>query len=221
VTTSRDARPYQGLLIAFCGLDGSGKTTQAALTARRIADQRPTKVVRPVTAGFRRDPTVSGFLDGTMPAEERAEAVAEIALISAADRYRQLRTVIYPLLRSGTAVLTDRYVYSTYAWALARGLDDVDWLCRLNRYMPRPDLTIYLDIRPQTAVDRVRARGDRPRWEELDLARAQRARTAFLTQPWGKHEQYLCLDGELPLETVSEQVSKLVDELLERHPHAE
>ena len=206
----RDKTPYDGVLIAFCGLDGSGKSTQVKLLAESLRAVAAVSVVRPVTDSFRHDPGITDYMDGRVPPEQIDDMVVELALLSAADCFRQMRTVILPRLQAGEIVLSDRYVYSSYARGRARGLDDQEWLCQLNRYLPEPDLTIYLDVRPEVALRRIRARGDAPRWEELDPTRITTARSAFIEQPWGPRDNYRIVDGERPVDEIAATVRDMV-----------
>lgn len=206
----RDKTPYDGALVAFCGLDGSGKTTQVSLLAENLRAVTPVSVFRPVTDSLRSDRTITDYLDGRLPPDQLYDMVAELALFAAADCFRQMRVAILPRLQAGDVVLCDRYVYSAYARALARGMDDHEWLCQLNRYLPEPDLTIYLDVRPEVALRRIRARDHAPRWEELDPTRITTARSAFVEQPWGQRETYRIVDAERPVDEVAASVRQLV-----------
>jgi dTMP kinase len=207
----RDRAPYPGVLIAICGLDGSGKTTQVQIIEDWLRPRYKVATFRPVTELFRNDATLGEYLHGRLPDFDPVDMAVEIALLAAADRFRQMRSRILPALRRGEVVIADRFVYSSYAWALARGLDDINWLRQLNRYLPDPDLTCYLDVHPDTALCRIRARGDTPRWEELDGNRMARLRAAFLEQPWGHNRAYHVLDGEQPVETSAALIRQLVE----------
>ena len=208
--TLRDRTPFDGKLVAFCGLDGSGKTTQLDLVAQDLREHFPVSVVRPVTRAYRDDPTVTAYLDGLLPPEEMRDAAIEMIMFAATDGFRQMRTVILPQLQAGAVVLCDRYVYSVYARAIARGLDDLYWLGQLYRYLPEPDLTLYFDVRPEEALRRIRARGGTPRWEELDMDRMGTVRSVFLDQPWGRRDNYRIIDGERPPGQIAAEIRPMV-----------
>ena len=82
---------------------------------------------------------------------------AAIALLFAADRLHHLQAEILPRLRRGQSVITDRYVYSSLAYQSV-DLDQL-WVASLNRRAMEPDLTIYLRVTPQQALQRRRHRG--------------------------------------------------------------
>ncbi|MGX9889628.1 dTMP kinase [Streptomyces sp. NPDC002276] len=208
--------PENGALIALCGLDGSGKTTQAELLEKHLAASRTVYRTRPVTAHFRDDPTLNAFLHEQLSETDMVDVVPELVLFSAMDRLRHMRTSMLPWMREGAVVISDRYVYSSYAWMVARGIPDLEWVAQLNRYLPEPQLTVYLDIPAELAVERIRSRGDKPRWEEIDHARMSRVREIFLAQEWGKSPNYHVLDGQQPIHVLAEHISRLTDEALRK-----
>jgi len=166
----------QGLLIAFCGLDGSGKTTQLRLLAGWLEaqGQRVLCTAQP-TPAYRTDPRVRGYLDSGDPVDMRT-----LALLSAADRRWHMTSVVDPARAQGTHVLTDRYVYSAYAYFAARGLD-VDYVRAVNEPLTAPGLTVFLDAAPALAMERVAARdGALAKYEERRLDALTAIRTAFL-----------------------------------------
>jgi dTMP kinase len=103
-----------------------------------------------------------------------------MALLAAADRQFHVRTTVAPALAAGDWVLSDRWVYSTYAFFGARGIDHAT-LASLNVGVPSPDLVVLLDIDPAVARERVRARdGTVVKFEETSLAFMEDVRRRFL-----------------------------------------
>lgn len=197
------------MFIAFCGMDGSGKTTQLGLLAEHLSQHHEVHRTRTPTTWFRADQDMRELIEGRLSTEDRAVALPEMVLMGAFDRYRHLRTELIPRLRAGQVVLTDRYVYTAYAYALARGFDDLDWMKAVNRYLPVPDLTFYLDISAAGALGRVLSRGDVPRPEEKDEEVIEAVRTAFRTQPWGESAGYHVLDGTRQVEDLAREIRDL------------
>ena len=97
-------------------------------------------------------------------------------------------------------LVCDRYVASSIAYGEAQGLD-ARWLTDVQRFLPQPDLTILLDIAPETAVQR-KAQG-RDRYER-DLALLSRVRDSYRRQ--AEQDGWLRLDGERPRDAVSSDV---------------
>jgi len=119
-----------GKLFVVCGIDGSGKSTQISNLARYL-EEKSYEVVktRQPTDMYRQDAVVRAALNLDISPHVVAE---ELALFSAFDRARHIREVINPALAQGKIVLSDRYVYSTFAYFLSRGLTDIEWLCRFH-----------------------------------------------------------------------------------------
>jgi dTMP kinase len=203
-------RPWSGYFIAVCGIDGSGKTTQVANIRDYLAAGSDVFVTKQPTDLYRNDPDVRALLDLRT---DGALLTAELALLAAFDRARHVRTQILPNLTGDGCVITDRYVYSTYSYFMARGITDLPWLKDINRLAPEPDLAIYVDVPPEVAAQRVIARdGSSRKREELDIARMTTVRSYFLDQPWGKSDRFKTVDGTAPVDDVTSEVLALVKE---------
>jgi dTMP kinase len=143
-----------GRLIAFEGLDGSGKTTQLErLAAHLRADGRDVVTTREPTdfaSGLRiREMARSGE---ELDPEEELRWFVE-------DRRAHVTEVIAPAMRADQVVLTDRYYLSTVAYQGARGLDFEQILADSEAEFPIPDLVLLLEIDPKIAFERVHSRG--------------------------------------------------------------
>src|SRR5687767_4042570 len=130
-------------------------------------------------------------------------------LLYVANRYEQ-KPQIERMLAEGTILVCDRYLASSIAYGEAQGLDP-DWLRDIQRFLPKPDLTILLDIAPETAVQRKAAGRDR---YERDLALLSRVRDSYRRQ--ADEDRWLRLDGERPRDVVSSDVVSAVETRLAR-----
>lgn len=201
------------MLIAFCGIDGSGKTTQL-VELEKVLKENDYSVYRTKqpTNWYRSDERVRKILN-----QECIDDMLnkELALFAATDRLRHIQTEIIPQEKRGQVVITDRYVFSTYAYFMARGIDDFKWLHELNRFVPMPDITFYIDIDVKTALQRIIARdGKATKKEETDFNTMSKVREVFLQQPWGKIQDYYILDGTNSIKENAENVKKIVFEKL-------
>ncbi|HWQ00250.1 MAG TPA: dTMP kinase [Vicinamibacterales bacterium] len=188
-----------GRLIAFEGLDQSGKQTQAETLRDRLR-----------AAGHR--VRFVAFPDYTTPiGEEIARALhgerdydpSVLQLLFIANRYER-RADLARWLDGGLLLLCDRYVASSIAYGEAQEIDP-EWLADVQRLLPPADLTIFLDIAPETAVRRKAVGRDR---FERDLALLGRVRESYLRQ--AAHPSWLRIDGERPPEVIAEEVAALV-----------
>ncbi|MGH8888888.1 MAG: dTMP kinase [Acidothermaceae bacterium] len=203
-------RPWSGYFVAFCGIDGSGKTTQVKAARDYLAADANVVLTKQPTDLYRNDPDVRALLDLRSSGEL---LTAELALLSAFDRARHIRTTVLPALTGSGCVITDRYVYSTYSYFLARGISDLAWLKDINRLAPEPDLTVYIDVPPELAAERIIARdGSSRKREELDVNRMTTVRRHFVEQPWGQSDRFKTVDGTEPIDVVTDQVLALLKE---------
>ena len=194
-----------GFLIAFEGLDQSGKQTQAEgvrdyVTARK----RECRLLSFPDYGTAIGSEISKALHG-----EREYGPDVMQLMYVANRYER-RAEMTRWLEDGFVLVSDRYLASSIAYGEAQGLDP-EWLRDMQRFLPKPDLTILLDIAPETAVQRKATGRDR---YERDLALLSRVRASYRRQ--AEQDGWLRLDGERPREAVSADVLSAVETRLER-----
>ena len=163
----------RGLLIAFEGLDQSGKHTQAELLRDRLTAQG--RAVRLLS--FPDYTTVIGGEIGRALRGERQYGPDVMQLLYVANRY-ELKKDIADAKTRGTILICVRYLASGVACGEAQGLDAA-WLIEIQKYLPQPDVTILLDIPPDVSARRKSA--DRDKYER-DLALLGRVRESYQRQ---------------------------------------
>ncbi len=143
----------RGKLIALEGIDGAGTTTQGTLLTQHLGDAgAPAHLTCEPSTG-----PVGKVIRQALRMELGEVDPAVVALLFAADRVDHLRREVEPMLARGTHVVTDRYVYSSLAY---QGIDlEPTWVATANRLATEPDLTIYLRVEPELALERRAARG--------------------------------------------------------------
>ena len=161
----------KGLLIAFEGLDQSGKQTQAEMLRDRVVDAG--RLVRLLS--FPAYDTAIGSELGKALQGERDYGADVMQLLYVANRY-EWKPQMERELQRGTVLICDRYLASSVVYGEAQGLDP-DWLLDMQKYLPQPDLTVLLDIEPGVSARRKTA--DRDRYER-DLALLGRVRDSYL-----------------------------------------
>ena len=195
----------RGLLIAFEGLDQSGKQTQAeSLRDYFTSRGRDCRLLSFPDYTTAIGSEISRALHG-----ERDYPADTMQLLYVANRYEH-RGAIEALLNAGAVIVCDRYRASSVAYGEAQGLDAA-WLEDIQRFLPQPDLTIVLDIAPETAVQRKAAGRDR---YESDLALLSRVRDSYRRQ--SEQANWVRLNGERPEAEVSADVLTAVETRLER-----
>jgi len=160
------------------GIDGAGTTTHVAKLAERLRETGvPVRATRepsdgPVGTLVRQVLTGRIVVPGG-----RAPGWATMALLFAADRLDHVESEIEPFVLEGGVVLSDRYDASSLAYQSvssgAEAKEAVEWIRSLNRHVRRPDLTIVLDVTPETAAERRMRRGEAAQlYEQNEVQRA-------------------------------------------------
>ena len=191
------------MLIAFEGLDQSGKQTQA----ENLRDFFTARGRECHLLSFPEYETAIGREIGAALQGQRDYTPDTLQLLYIANRYEK-RAHIEAILARGGVVVCDRYMASSIAYGEAQGLDP-QWLADTQRFLPRPALTIVLDIAPETAVRRKSANRDR---YERDLALLSRVRESYRSQ--STQPGWLLVDGERDKTAVSADVLRAVAALL-------
>jgi dTMP kinase len=136
-----------GSLIVLEGSDGSGRSTQISLLTEWLESEG----FAVQTMGLRRSFLVGQDIDALMA--ENAVTRMTLALMYGTDFFDQLERRILPALRSGLVVLADRYIFTLIARSAVRGISR-DYLHGIYEMALRPDLTFWLNVRPEIAFDR-------------------------------------------------------------------
>ena len=189
------------MLIAVEGIDGSGKTTVVRFLIEELR-KRGYDVV-----AFK-EPTDSEYGRRIRQIlKERKVSPEEELKLFIKDREFDVQNNILPALKSGKIVIMDRYYYSTIAYQGALGLD-VEMIRKLNEQFPKPDLVIILDVSPETALKRIKAKRRPDRFEDLEYLR--KVREIFLSLK----NNVVVVDAERNIEDVKRDVLKVVLEHL-------
>src|SRR5215831_16618866 len=174
-----------GLLIAFEGLDQSGKQTQAELLRDQLKREgRKARLVSFPDYGTSIGEEIARALQG-----ERDYEADVMQLLYIANRYER-KGDLQRWLDGGLILVCDRYIASSIAYGEAQGLDRA-WLREVQKFLPPASLTIMLDISPETAVQRKAV--DRDRYER-DLAMLGRVRDSYRSQ--AESGRWVVLDGD-------------------------
>ena len=194
-----------GLLVAFEGLDQSGKQTQAERLKAEVERRGRTAVLLDFPAY--ETPIGHEIHQGLHGGRDYGADVMQLLYV--ANRYEK-KPEIVRLKADGAVIICDRYLASSIAYGEAHGLDGA-WLRAVQQYLPAPDLTILLDIAPETAAGRKTTNRDK---YERDLALLSRVRDSYRRQALA--DGWLRLDGERAKDLVAADVLTGVAPLLGR-----
>ena len=209
---------HKAPFISFEGGEGAGKSTQAEILRQRLVSlQQPAIVVR--------EP-------GTTPLGEQVRDIikstnqnvpAADALLFMAARAQLMHDIIIPNLKAGTTVIGDRFSDSTVAYQGYGGNLNLDRLRHANELATdgvSPDLTIFLNVNPETGLQR-RSKADiqdgetRRRFEELPIRFHRNVRRGY--QELAKHEpnRWTEIDASQNIDAVAQNVWQQVSQFFE------
>lgn len=200
-------------LIVLEGLDGAGTTTQA----KRLVEHLKAKGGK---AHLTREPSdgpigqlIRQMLTGHHAIENQSIAQSTFGLLFAADRLDHAQREVDVQIAQGATVVSDRWYHSSLAYQ-GTGADR-DWISMLNARARKPDLTIFLSVRPEIAAKR---RADAGRVQELfedmrmqeEVAAGYKATISELT---AQGERIETIDGEASPDAVFGAIVALVGTL--------
>ena len=201
-----------GLFIAFEGGEGSGKTTQARLTAIWLREQGYDVLTTHEPGATKIGMRLRALLLDTTHTGMSPHAEA---LMYAADRAEHVASVIAPALERGAVVITDRYIDSSLAYQGAGRDLDLDEIIRFNRWATggrTPDLTILLDMDPIAGLSRRARSADRLEAEPAEFH--LRVRQGFLDLAKTDPSRYLVLNADRPATEVTRDITERIRDLL-------
>ncbi|HKW93337.1 MAG TPA: dTMP kinase [Methylomirabilota bacterium] len=204
----------RGLLVTVEGVEGSGKSTQTARLALYLRG-RGLEVVQ------------TSEPDGT-PLGSRVRALFEAegptptpltqTFLFAAARQEHVTRVVEPALARGAVVISDRYTDATVAYqGYGQGVD-VQTIGELNMLATGgllPDLTLVLDLDPETGMRRIRGRV-LDAFEKMDLAFHRRVREGYLEIARNDKSRVLVLAADRDPDALHAEIVRAVEERLAR-----
>jgi dTMP kinase len=213
-----DPSEITGNLIVIEGMDGSGRSTQIALLQEWLESEG----FAVQTSGLRRSNLVGRDIDELLA--KNAVTRLTLALMYATDFFDQIEHRVLPALRSGTVVLADRFIFTLVARGVVRGINR-DYLNGLYAMSPRPHLTFWLNVRPETAFAREFKKAQAISYWEAgrDMSLSHDLYWSFIRyqtmikrefEVMAKKYSFFELDGEASVATVNKQLRQRIGEQL-------
>jgi dTMP kinase len=206
VADAADARPPRGILIAFEGGDGAGKSTQIGLLRDHLEGLGLEVVVTREPGGTAIGERIRAVLldPASSAMTDRAEA-----LLYAAARAQHVAEVIAPALEAGRVVLCDRFIDSSIAYQGAgRGLGE-SRIEELNLWATGrlgADLIVLLDVAVDEGLRRAGGPDGHDRLEAAGNDFHTRVRAAYQRRAAAEPHRYLLLDGREPVATIHARI---------------
>lgn len=197
--------PKRATLVAFEGIDGSGKTTAASLLAEQLTAAGFSNTIHrnrslgPVRIALDSLAEEEGFRDRfDMFGADTAQFMGALL------KWRELLDIESLLDRENHVVLVDRYLYTQLALAAVHETANASRLRSLFGALPTPDVVMFIDVPPALAVERVLRRGH----DSNSLDFLTRLREGFLALP--EMQQFHVLDGTADPAVVAAHAWQLV-----------
>lgn len=203
------------LFISFEGPDGSGKSTQARLLGEALRRRGYDVIETREPGGTELGEAMRDFL--LSPAAAHASPLAQAFLLSTS-RAELIDKVIRPALQAGRAVIVDRFSDSTVAYqGYGLGLDPdvVHTLTAIATGGLRPDVTVYVDIDPETGASRSAARGERNWLDERSVNFQERVRAGYRALIAEDPRRWICVKGDAAPEEVHDGILRQLEPLFE------
>lgn len=206
----------QGLFIAFEGIDGSGKSTQIDLLGKYLKKMGRDVFVTCEPSDFRVGKMIREYLRGEIKGDNRV-----IAALFVADRLEHILDENNGMLKKrneGAVVLTDRYYFSSYAY---QSVDmPMEWIINANlpaAELMRPDVTIFLDISPEAAMDRIRnGREETELFENKERLKATRENYFEAFERLKNSEKVEIVNADRPAEEIHKDIKKIVHNIVDK-----
>lgn len=202
------------MFITFEGPEGCGKSTHARELKTYLEALGYAVLVTREPGGTLLGQEIRGLL---LCKETVIEKQTEVFLF-AADRCEHVNRVILPALKEGKIVISDRFIDSTFAYQVGgRGLP-LDMVQALNAFSSNglvPDLTVLLDVSPETGIGRAAGRSAADRFEKEGMAFHQRIREYYLKICHENPGRVKLVDSEgKGLEETQKMIREIIDEKL-------
>ena len=196
-----------GKFITFEGGEGTGKSTQARLLAERLRARDLAVVLTREPGGAPEAEAIRKLLVEGEPG--RWDATTEALLHNAARRAHLTQTV-WPALKRGEWVVSDRFADSTMAYqgiAMGLGREAIAALHALAVGDFAPDLTLVLDIPVEVGLARAGARGGaEDRYERMGETFHQTLRAAFRDIAAREPKRCVLIDAQADIDAVAARV---------------
>lgn len=201
-----------GKFIVFEGIDGSGKSTHAVLLKERLEKAGYRVFLTQEPSEGEAGQLLRRCLTGKADLPE--QAIAGLFMTDRIDHILHPKTGLLAHLEAGEIVICDRYYFSSFAY---NGMfAPMDWIIGINRVARetlRPDLNVFLDIRPETFLSRIEKRGATERYEKVEVLRKVRENyfKAFAALP---DEKVAVVDNTRTIEESADEIYDAVKKVL-------
>ncbi len=202
----------KGKFIVFEGIDGSGKSTQMKILSERLKTREiKTRLTLEPTYGLAGE-VLHNILSGKIKADPKVTAALFVA--DRLDHITNEKDGVLKSLEAGETVLCDRYYFSSYAYQSTEV--PAEWVVEANRLCAetlKPDVTIFIDISPDTAMERIVENRETVEIYE-NKEKLTRVREAYFAafERMKNFETVKIINGERAVEEIADEIESFVVE---------
>ena len=186
------------MIIAFEGLDNSGKTTQAEIIQSYLTSYGKSAILsRELT-------TDVGILLKSSFNEKPYSALVKSYLF-AADRQIRIEEIQLHKNYQNSIIIFDRYKHSAIAYRESEGLD-ANWISIINKYVLPYDVGIYIDITPEESI---RRNNDRKKNIHYDINQLRHIRDIY--SHYVSEGELKLINGMLSINEITKQIINYIE----------
>ncbi|MBI3337065.1 MAG: dTMP kinase [Candidatus Staskawiczbacteria bacterium] len=194
-----------GGFIVIEGLDGSGKNAQIELLLDYLRGKQVIATKEPTME------SEAGRKIKQALREEIKLTPLELQSLYVQDRKEHLDNKVIPALKKGKFVLSNRYAFSTFAYGASDGLD-LQLLIKMNEQFLLPDLTIIIDVLPESCMERIEGRGEP---KELFEKKEKLVKVSeFYKKMPEMFKNVIMVNGEKAIPEVFKDIKKIIKKIL-------
>ena len=204
-----------GFFLVLDGIDGAGKSTHLAFIQEFLANER-------IETLYTREPGGTEFGEKLryllLHKDNEITPDTETLLMFAA-RSQHLQQLIYPALRQGKWVISDRFTDASYAYQSGGRQIPTERIATIENWVQgdfRPDMTIIFDVPVEISQERVAKARQKDRFEQEDPAFFARVRQAYLQQAAKNPHRYAVIDSNQDKEIVQNHLQHILSGCLKQ-----
>lgn len=204
----------KGIFISFEGIEGTGKTKQSRLLYEYLRKRGYKVILTGEPGGTQIGLKIRDLL---LSVENRKMTPVSELLLYNASRAQHIKEVIFPALKKGFIVITDRFIDSTKAYqGYGRGIDLklIDFFEKIVTEGVRPDLTLLLDLDVKIGLKRNKGINKTDRLELEDLKFHKRVRDGYLKIATKEPERIKLIGASGSVEEVHRKIISIVEDFI-------
>ena len=206
----------KGVFISFEGIEGSGKSTQARLLYKHLSDKGFEVISTEEPGGTKIGIKIRELL---LDLENKNMIPQTELLLYYASRTQHINEVIFPAVKRGAIVITDRFTDSTIAYqGYGRGID-LNVIFSIDRSITsglRPDITFLLDLDVESGLKRNRGINKTDRLEFEDIEFHKRVRNGYIELATREPERIKLINASNSIEIMHTKIVAVIMDFLNK-----